>query len=94
MLKHSYRTPRPAVEPGASPKRRRHGDRGATLVEYALMVALVAVVCIGAVSLLGRKVEGSTVEAAGCRDGFHAVAQDGSYSNTNGGGVNYTCVPN
>ncbi|MCP5029193.1 MAG: Flp family type IVb pilin [Actinomycetia bacterium] len=28
-------------------------DRGASLVEYALLVALIAVVCIAAVSLLG-----------------------------------------
>lgn len=28
-------------------------ERGASLVEYALLVALIAVVCIGAVSLLG-----------------------------------------
>jgi pilus assembly protein Flp/PilA len=27
-------------------------ERGASLVEYALLVALIAVVCIGAVSLL------------------------------------------
>ncbi len=29
-------------------------DKGASLVEYALLVALIAVVCIAAVSLLGR----------------------------------------
>lgn len=29
------------------------GDRGATMVEYGLMVALIAVVCIGAVALIG-----------------------------------------
>ncbi|MCP3910119.1 MAG: Flp family type IVb pilin [Actinomycetia bacterium] len=29
-------------------------DRGASLVEYALLVALIAVVCIAAVSLLGN----------------------------------------
>lgn len=28
-------------------------DRGASLVEYALLVALIAVVCIGALQLLG-----------------------------------------
>ncbi len=28
-------------------------ERGASLVEYALLVALIAVVCIGAVTLLG-----------------------------------------
>ena len=29
-------------------------ERGASLVEYALLVALIAVVCIVAVSILGR----------------------------------------
>jgi pilus assembly protein Flp/PilA len=29
-------------------------ERGASLVEYALLVALIAVVCIGAVTLLGK----------------------------------------
>ena len=28
-------------------------DKGATMVEYALMVALIAVVCIAAVTMLG-----------------------------------------
>jgi pilus assembly protein Flp/PilA len=31
----------------------RRSERGASLVEYALLVALIAVVCIVAVSLLG-----------------------------------------
>ena len=36
--------------------RARFGDdeRGASLVEYALLVALIAVVCIAAVQLLGN----------------------------------------
>jgi pilus assembly protein Flp/PilA len=29
-------------------------ERGASLVEYALLVALIAVVCIGAVTFLGQ----------------------------------------
>ncbi len=29
-------------------------ERGASLVEYALLVSLIAVVCIGAVSVLGK----------------------------------------
>jgi pilus assembly protein Flp/PilA len=33
-------------------------DRGASLVEYALLVALIAVVCIGAVTLLGNNAKG------------------------------------
>ena len=28
-------------------------ERGASLVEYALLVALIAVICIGAIALLG-----------------------------------------
>mgnify|MGYP000300423443 CR=1 FL=1 len=32
-------------------------ERGASLVEYALLVALIAVVCIGAVSALGGSAE-------------------------------------
>jgi len=30
-------------------------ERGASLVEYALLVALIAVVCIAAVTALGRR---------------------------------------
>ena len=33
---------------------RCHTDRGASLVEYALLVALIAVVCIVAVTTLGN----------------------------------------
>lgn len=32
-------------------------ERGASLVEYALLVALIAVVCIAAVTLLGGAVD-------------------------------------
>jgi pilus assembly protein Flp/PilA len=34
---------------------RAHGadDRGASLVEYALLVALIAIVCLAAITLLG-----------------------------------------
>lgn len=34
------------------------GDEGATAVEYGLMVALIAVVIIGAVTLLGTNLSG------------------------------------
>ena len=34
--------------------RMRLGERGASLVEYALLVSLIAVVCIGAITLLGN----------------------------------------
>ena len=32
-------------------------EEGASLVEYVLMVALIAVVCIGAVTILGAEAE-------------------------------------
>lgn len=34
-------------------------ERGASLVEYALLVALIAVVCIAAITLLGNEAEQS-----------------------------------
>ena len=34
----------------------RPADSGATLVEYALLVALIAVVCIAAITLLGTQI--------------------------------------
>ena len=37
--------------PGREERARR--DRGASLVEYALLLALIVVVCIGAVTLFG-----------------------------------------
>lgn len=45
-------------------------ERGASLVEYALLVALIAVVCIGAVSFIGGSAKtkfntvGSSISAA------------------------------
>lgn len=38
---------------------RRSRDRGASLVEYALVIALIALVCIGAVSFLGSATDSS-----------------------------------
>jgi pilus assembly protein Flp/PilA len=42
---------------------RARNDRGATAVEYGLMVALIAVVIIGAVFALGGTLEGMFSEA-------------------------------
>lgn len=36
-----------------------HDESGATMVEYGIMIALVAAVCIAAVLLLGQYVHGS-----------------------------------
>jgi pilus assembly protein Flp/PilA len=39
-------------------------ERGASLVEYALLVALIAVVCIAAVTLLGNQASSKLDTAA------------------------------
>jgi len=38
---------------------KRVSERGASLIEYALLLALIAVVCIGAVTFLGNATAGS-----------------------------------
>ncbi len=43
-------------------------ERGASLVEYALMLALIAMVCIAAVSALGSTTSGSFSEATSLLD--------------------------
>lgn len=47
------------------PHRRRREDRGASLVEYALLVALIAVVCIAAVTQFGGNASDKMDEAGG-----------------------------
>jgi Flp pilus assembly pilin Flp len=42
-----------ALLSGALP--RRDDDRGASLVEYALLLALIAVICVVAVTILGEE---------------------------------------
>lgn len=39
-----------------APSRPARDQRGASLVEYALLLALIALVCIGALQLLGNDV--------------------------------------
>ncbi|MGO8750725.1 MAG: Flp family type IVb pilin [Thermoguttaceae bacterium] len=41
------------------------GEEGATMVEYGLMVALIAAVCVTAVTSLGTKVSGLFTSIAG-----------------------------
>ena len=45
-----------ASDPTTSPATH---DRGASIVEYALLIALIAVVCIGALSYLGTSTDSS-----------------------------------
>lgn len=40
-------------------KRRRAKERGASLVEYALLLALIAIVCLAAVGALGGSLKDS-----------------------------------
>ena len=39
-------------------------EEGATMVEYALMLALIAIVCIGAVTAIGTKASSTFTNAA------------------------------
>ncbi|MEW7979368.1 MAG: Flp family type IVb pilin [Candidatus Sedimenticola endophacoides] len=41
-----------------------HNESGATMVEYGLMLALIAVICIGAVTYIGQQTN-TTFNAAG-----------------------------
>ena len=41
------------VSPWLQARVNPESERGAALVEYALLVALIAVVCIGAITLIG-----------------------------------------
>ncbi len=40
-------------------------EEGATLAEYGLLLALIAVVCIGAIALLGTQISAMFVSASG-----------------------------
>lgn len=91
---HVTHTPHVAHRPIAAAHRcRSRRERGAGLVEYALLVGLIAVVCLVAVSFLGGTAStkvgqaGVTIDHAGkdCPDGWHLVDQ-------NGDGV-LTCQP-
>ncbi|MFP3906834.1 MAG: Flp family type IVb pilin [Acidimicrobiales bacterium] len=50
--------------PDERPPARTWRDRGASLVEYALLLALIAVVCIGALQLLGTSLDDSIEDDA------------------------------
>ena len=62
--------------------RNRHDDdRGASLVEYALLLALIAVVCVAAVSYLGHTASSSYLEGwklcgkgRGCQRHVHRLS--------------------
>lgn len=49
---------------GDAVRRRVSDERGASLVEYALLLALIAMVCLGAVTLLGAQTGDSVSKSA------------------------------
>ena len=57
-------------------KARINDERGASLVEYALLVALIAVVCIAAVSLIGDEAK-ETFSNVGSELGDATSSTDG-----------------
>ncbi len=46
--------------------RRRHDERGASLTEYAMMLALIAVVVFSAVSFFGSSTGGGFGKSSSC----------------------------
>lgn len=67
---------------------RGRADRGATMVEYALGVALLVVACLGAISFLEDESRDSLDESsdlAGNPDGLEAGSPGGSTGGTTGG---------
>lgn len=48
--------------------RRGDDERGASLIEYALMLALIAMVCVAALTALGSTTSGSFSEATSLLD--------------------------
>jgi pilus assembly protein Flp/PilA len=53
-------------------RRLRQDDRGASLVEYALLVALIAVVCVGAVAFFGKGSGNSVDHSKTCMEAAYA----------------------
>lgn len=67
-----------------------HEQRGATLAEYALLVGLVAIVCVGAVTLLGHRSRATVDEVASRVDSGHRDAGSTPTDGTGDGGGGVT----
>lgn len=50
----------------------RSDERGASLVEYALLLALVALVCVGALTFFGSETGNSADSSASCIEAAYA----------------------
>jgi len=50
--------------------RLRRDERGASLVEYGMLVGLIAVLCVGAVTLLGKEVNNAFNVVANALNGI------------------------
>jgi Flp pilus assembly pilin Flp len=57
----------PIMDTAGGLARRARGDRGATTAEYSLLLALLAILCIGALTMLGLRTAGVFGDAD---DGF------------------------
>lgn len=57
--------------------RSRDDERGASLVEYALLLALIAVVVFGAVSFFGSSTGGGFGKSASCIEAAYSDAING-----------------
>ena len=66
--------------PQTGTRRHRAGERGASLVEYALLVALIAVVCIGAATFLGVNTSGTITKGGNGISGHNVQAHCGQGS--------------
>jgi Flp pilus assembly pilin Flp len=52
--------------------RLRHDDKGASLVEYALLISLIAVACIGALTFFGNGSGNSLNHSSDCVEAAYA----------------------
>lgn len=64
-------------------------EKGATLVEYALLVALIAVVCIGAVTYTGAMTSG---RIRGTANHINGKCPDGQTMQMIDGGPDFVCI--
>jgi Flp pilus assembly pilin Flp len=75
-------------------------DDGATMTEYALLVACIAVIVLGAVRLLGTNTSGAMTSASTTMSSGHVPGGgnggsngSGSGGNPGGGGCGNQCPP-